>query len=248
MYFLMIRPQQKRRREAQAMQSALGRRRRGGDRRRPLRHRDVDIDDETVTLEVAPGVHIRYARARDRQGGHAGRRRRTIVEDDEPRSDRRRRDARRPQRYRQPRRRSTRVYAHRTVHGRRHRRLTHQRRHRHRKTDSRGTTPQGQMRPGRQLAVLAVDLRRPLRAGVLRRARAACRTGSHPKLGLDLVGGTRMTLQATNSLDGKPPTRRTSSRPGRSSRTGSTRRASPRPRWSPRATATSSSRCPAKNR
>lgn len=61
MYFMMIRPQQKRRREAEQMQSTLGPGAEvvtiGG-----LYGHVVSVDNETVTLEVAPGVHNRYAR------------------------------------------------------------------------------------------------------------------------------------------------------------------------------------------
>lgn len=61
MYFMMIRPQQKRRREAQQMQSALG----PGDEVVTiggLYATVASVDDETVLLEAAPGVQIRYAR------------------------------------------------------------------------------------------------------------------------------------------------------------------------------------------
>ncbi len=61
MYFMMIRPQQKRRREAQAMQSALG----PGDQIVTIGGMHaavVAVDDDVVTLEIAPGVHARYAR------------------------------------------------------------------------------------------------------------------------------------------------------------------------------------------
>lgn len=61
MYFMMIRPQQKRRREAQAMQAALG----PGDEVVTiggLHATVVAVDDEVVTVEIAPGVHARYAR------------------------------------------------------------------------------------------------------------------------------------------------------------------------------------------
>ncbi|MEV6595983.1 preprotein translocase subunit YajC [Actinoplanes sp. NPDC051346] len=61
MYFMMIRPQQKRRREAQAMQSALG----AGDEIVTiggLHATVVAVDDEVVTVEIAPGVNARYAR------------------------------------------------------------------------------------------------------------------------------------------------------------------------------------------
>ena len=61
MYFMMIRPQQKRRREAMEMQSTLG----PGDEVVTiggLYGTVVSVDDDTVTLEVAPDVHARYAR------------------------------------------------------------------------------------------------------------------------------------------------------------------------------------------
>ncbi|BCJ55669.1 hypothetical protein Asp14428_71440 [Actinoplanes sp. NBRC 14428] len=61
MYFMMIRPQQKRRREAQAMQSALG----PGDEIVTiggLHATVVAVDDDVVTVEIAPGVNARYAR------------------------------------------------------------------------------------------------------------------------------------------------------------------------------------------
>ncbi len=61
MYFMMIRPQQKRRREAQQLQASLS----AGDEVVTiggLYGTVVQVDDETVTLEVAPGVHTRYAR------------------------------------------------------------------------------------------------------------------------------------------------------------------------------------------
>lgn len=62
MYFLLIRPQQKRRREALQMQSALG----VGDEVITiggLYGTIAALDDESVTLEVAPGVQTRYARS-----------------------------------------------------------------------------------------------------------------------------------------------------------------------------------------
>ena len=61
MYFMMIRPQQKRRREAQQMQSTLGP---GADvvTIGGLHGTVVDADNETVILEAAPGVHVRFAR------------------------------------------------------------------------------------------------------------------------------------------------------------------------------------------
>ena len=61
MYFLMIRPQQKRRREAQEMQSRLG----PGDQIVTiggLHGSVVSVTDDVVTLEVAPGVNVRFAR------------------------------------------------------------------------------------------------------------------------------------------------------------------------------------------
>jgi len=61
MYFLMIRPQQRRRRAMVAMQSEIG----PGDEVVTiggLYGTVTDIDDDTVTLEVAPGVTNRYAR------------------------------------------------------------------------------------------------------------------------------------------------------------------------------------------
>ena len=60
-YFLMIRPQQKRRREAQNMQKQLG----PGDQIVTiggLHGTIVSIDDDVATLEVAPGVQVRFAR------------------------------------------------------------------------------------------------------------------------------------------------------------------------------------------
>jgi preprotein translocase subunit YajC len=61
MYFMMIRPQQKRRREAQAMQAALG----PGDQIVTiggLHATVVAVDDDVVTVEIAPGVNVRFAR------------------------------------------------------------------------------------------------------------------------------------------------------------------------------------------
>ncbi|MFI5892784.1 preprotein translocase subunit YajC [Actinoplanes sp. NPDC051513] len=60
-YFLMIRPQQKRRREAQQMQKQLG----PGDQIVTiggLHGTIVTIDDDAATLEVAPGVQVKFAR------------------------------------------------------------------------------------------------------------------------------------------------------------------------------------------
>jgi preprotein translocase subunit YajC len=61
MYFMMIRPQQKRRREAEQMQTSIG----PGDEVVTiggLYGTVTSVDDETVMLEVAPGVQTRYAR------------------------------------------------------------------------------------------------------------------------------------------------------------------------------------------
>ncbi|MEU7908206.1 preprotein translocase subunit YajC [Actinoplanes sp. NPDC049118] len=61
MYFMMIRPQQKRRREAQQMQSALG----PGDEIVTiggLHATVVSVDDDVVTVEISPGVDVRFAR------------------------------------------------------------------------------------------------------------------------------------------------------------------------------------------
>jgi preprotein translocase subunit YajC len=61
MYFMMIRPQQKRRREAQQMQSALG----AGDQVVTIGglHATVlEVTDDVVTVEIAPGVPARFAR------------------------------------------------------------------------------------------------------------------------------------------------------------------------------------------
>ncbi|MEJ3744850.1 preprotein translocase subunit YajC [Actinomycetes bacterium KLBMP 9797] len=61
MYFMMIRPQQRRRREAEQMQRTIGPGAEvvtiGG-----LHGTVVAVDDEVATLEIAPGVHARYAR------------------------------------------------------------------------------------------------------------------------------------------------------------------------------------------
>ena len=61
MYFLMIRPQSRRRREAQQMQSALV----PGDEIQTvggLFATVTDVDDESVILEPSPGVSLRFAR------------------------------------------------------------------------------------------------------------------------------------------------------------------------------------------
>jgi preprotein translocase subunit YajC len=60
-YFLLIRPQGKRKREQQAMQASIGPGAEivtiGG-----LYGTVTAIDDETATLEISPGVEARYAR------------------------------------------------------------------------------------------------------------------------------------------------------------------------------------------
>ncbi|MEV5822131.1 protein translocase subunit SecD [Micromonospora harpali] len=63
------------------------------------------------------------------------------------------------------------------------------------------------MRPGRQLAVLGlIFVVLYLLVFFSGGASGGFKDRLEPRLGLDLVGGTRMTLEATNSLDGKPPT------------------------------------------
>jgi preprotein translocase subunit YajC len=62
MYFLMIRPQSKRRREAMQMQSGLG----PGDEVMTgsgLYGTVTELDNDTVTLEISPGVTVKFARA-----------------------------------------------------------------------------------------------------------------------------------------------------------------------------------------
>ncbi|MET8911570.1 protein translocase subunit SecD [Micromonospora sp. NPDC004551] len=67
--------------------------------------------------------------------------------------------------------------------------------------------PQGQMRPGRQLAVLGfIFVVLYLLVFFSGGASGGWKDRLEPRLGLDLVGGTRVTLEATNSVDGKPPT------------------------------------------
>jgi preprotein translocase subunit YajC len=61
MYFMMIRPQQKRRREAEQMQKALG----PGDEIVTiggLHATVVSVDDDVVTVQIAPGVDVKFAR------------------------------------------------------------------------------------------------------------------------------------------------------------------------------------------
>ncbi|MET8234451.1 protein translocase subunit SecD [Micromonospora sp. NPDC005298] len=67
--------------------------------------------------------------------------------------------------------------------------------------------PQGQMRPGRQLAVLGfIFVVLYLLVFFAGGASGSLKDRLEPRLGLDLIGGTRVTLEATNSVDGKPPT------------------------------------------
>jgi preprotein translocase subunit YajC len=59
-YFLLIRPQNKRRRETAAMQSKLG----IGDEVQTvggLFGTVTDVDNEAVTVEAAPGIELRFA-------------------------------------------------------------------------------------------------------------------------------------------------------------------------------------------
>jgi preprotein translocase subunit YajC len=61
MYFMMIRPQQKRRREAEQMQKALD----AGDQIVTiggLHATVVSVADDVVTVEIAPGVDVKFAR------------------------------------------------------------------------------------------------------------------------------------------------------------------------------------------
>ncbi|WP_436527798.1 preprotein translocase subunit YajC [Actinoplanes sp. HUAS TT8] len=61
MYFLVMRPQQKRRREAMELQNKLG----PGDEIVTiggLHGTVVGIEDDVVTLEIAPEVQVRFAR------------------------------------------------------------------------------------------------------------------------------------------------------------------------------------------
>ncbi|MFV2100663.1 protein translocase subunit SecD [Micromonospora sp. LOL_024] len=67
--------------------------------------------------------------------------------------------------------------------------------------------PQGQMRPGRQLAVLGgIFVVLYLLVFFSGGASGGWKDRLEPRLGLDLVGGTRLTLEATNTLDGRAPT------------------------------------------
>ena len=67
--------------------------------------------------------------------------------------------------------------------------------------------PQKQMRPGRQLAVLGfIFVVLYLLVFFGGGASGSWQDRLEPKLGLDLVGGTRLTLEATNTVDGQAPT------------------------------------------
>ncbi|MEH0986290.1 protein translocase subunit SecD [Micromonospora sp. CPCC 205556] len=66
--------------------------------------------------------------------------------------------------------------------------------------------PQGQMRPGRQLAVLGLIFVVLYSLVFFSDASGSWKDRLEPRLGLDLIGGTRLTLEATNNIDGKPPT------------------------------------------
>jgi preprotein translocase subunit YajC len=62
MYFLLIRPQSKRRRQSAEMQSQLG----PGDEVQTvggLFGTVVAVDDDSVTIAAAPGVELRFARS-----------------------------------------------------------------------------------------------------------------------------------------------------------------------------------------
>ncbi len=67
--------------------------------------------------------------------------------------------------------------------------------------------PQKRMRPGRQLAVLGfIFVVLYLLVFFGGGASGSWQDRLEPKLGLDLVGGTRLTLEATNTVDGQAPT------------------------------------------
>jgi preprotein translocase subunit YajC len=61
LYFVLIRPQSKRRREAMNMQRNIS----PGDEVQTiggLYGTVIEVDDESATIEAAPGVHLRFAR------------------------------------------------------------------------------------------------------------------------------------------------------------------------------------------
>ncbi|MFD0788509.1 protein translocase subunit SecD, partial [Micromonospora azadirachtae] len=67
--------------------------------------------------------------------------------------------------------------------------------------------PQGQMRPGRQLAVLAgIFVVLYLLVFFSGGASGGFKDRLEPRLGLDLIGGTRLTLEAKNTVGGQAPT------------------------------------------
>ncbi|WP_175543737.1 protein translocase subunit SecD [Micromonospora pattaloongensis] len=65
--------------------------------------------------------------------------------------------------------------------------------------------PQGQMRPGRQLAVLGLIFAVLYLLVFFAGASGSWKDRLHPKLGLDLVGGTRVTLEASTEGGNAPP-------------------------------------------
>ena len=61
LYFVLIRPQSKRRREAMEMQQNIG----PGDEVQTiggLYGTVTEVDDESTTIEASPGVHLRFAK------------------------------------------------------------------------------------------------------------------------------------------------------------------------------------------
>ncbi|HEX7744491.1 MAG TPA: protein translocase subunit SecD, partial [Micromonosporaceae bacterium] len=64
--------------------------------------------------------------------------------------------------------------------------------------------PQRQIRPGRQLAVLGAIFVVLYLLVFFAGAKGSFQDRLHPRLGLDLIGGTRVTLKAS-SLDGRAP-------------------------------------------
>jgi preprotein translocase subunit YajC len=61
LYFVLIRPQSKRRKDAMEMQSNIG----PGDEVQTiggLYGTVTEVDDESTTIEASPGVHLRFAR------------------------------------------------------------------------------------------------------------------------------------------------------------------------------------------
>jgi preprotein translocase subunit YajC len=61
LYFVLIRPQSKRRKDAMNMQSTIG----PGDEVQTiggLYGTVTEVDDESTTIEASPGVHLRFAK------------------------------------------------------------------------------------------------------------------------------------------------------------------------------------------